>query len=93
MGAELVDRILVACRVCGWVHYLMTTAEKAVHDRSLMRYRLGPSEWKAYELEFRQCLRCESPSQMFRSATAQEVSNALDHIVTPIIIEAALFDS
>lgn len=92
MSAELVHRTLVACDACGWVHYVMTPEEKIAHDQSLARYELSTTEREVYESGFRQCLRCESPAQTFRVATEQEVRRALDHIVTPIIVEGALFD-
>src|SRR5262249_31581836 len=82
MSVELVDRTLVACHVCGWVHYLMTAAEKRAHDQSIARYELSVVERDAYELEFRQGLRCETPSQMFRIATQQEKAQALNRMVT-----------
>lgn len=86
MSVELVDRTLVACRVCGWVHYLMTAAEKRAHDQSIARYELSVAERDAYELEFRQCLRCETPSEKFRIATRQEIDQALNRMVTPVLV-------
>jgi hypothetical protein len=92
MSVELVDRTLVACRVCGWVHYLMTAAEKRAHDQSIARYELSVGEREAYELEFRQCLRCETPSEMFRIATPQETDQAFNHMVTPVLVGDPLDD-
>ena len=89
MSVDLVDRTLVACHVCGWVHYLMTTAEKRAQDQAMARYDLNPQEREAYEIEFRQCLRCETPSEMFRVATSKEIDQALNHVVTPVLVGAA----
>jgi hypothetical protein len=93
MGTNLVNRELVACGACGWVHYLMAAAEKASHDNALTRYTFSPRERETLELEHRQCLRCESPSQIFRRATDKDISAALNHIVTPIILEGTLVDA
>ena len=88
MSAEFIDRTLVVCHVCGWVHYLMTDAEKRANDQSIARYELNAREREAYELEFRQCLRCETSSAMFRTATREEIDRALNHTVTPVLVGA-----
>ena len=84
------ERTLVACDVCGWVHYVMTREEKLAQDQSLGRYELTAAEREIYESEFRQCLRCESSVETFHTATPQEIDRALNHIVTPVIVERSL---
>jgi hypothetical protein len=86
-GTNLWGRRFLACRVCGWVHYAMTAEEKAANDRSLDRYHLTPSERVIYEAAFRQCLRCESPVSVFRTAQERDLARAASHIVTPILTE------
>jgi hypothetical protein len=67
----------------------MTPAEKAIHDSRLAPYDLSPAERETYEMAFQQCLRCESSSRQFRPATEDEVAKALDHLVTPILLQDA----
>jgi hypothetical protein len=86
MPKSLTNRKLVACGTCGWVHYAMTENEKADLDGALVRYELNESEREIYEAEFRQCLRCESPTSVFRQATEADVTRALGHIVTPVLV-------
>jgi hypothetical protein len=86
MPKLLTDRKLVACGTCGWVHYAMTEDEKADLDGTLVRYHLSEHEREIYEAEFRQCLRCESPTSDFRQATEAELGRALGHIVTPVLV-------
>ena len=78
---------MLACDVCGWVHYAMTANEKAQSDRALERYNLSASERFAYESSFRQCLRCESPVSDFRKARESELTRAAGHLVTPILTD------
>ena len=40
----LIGRRMLACDVCGWVHYAMTANEKAQSDHALERYNLSASE-------------------------------------------------
>ena len=87
-SSMLFDRRFVACRECGWVHYVMTSEEKAVSDRFLERYQLSETERYLYESAFRQCLRCESPADEFRAANEDDMQRAADHIVTPIFVGA-----
>ncbi len=89
-GTILWGRKLLACQVCGWVHYAMTAEEKAANDRSLERYHLTPSERAIYEAAFRQCLRCESPASAFRVAEERDLARAAGHIVTPVLPEVDL---
>lgn len=88
--AVLVDRRFLACPECGWVHYVMTPAEKAENDRLLARlterYRLTAQERELYETAFRQCLRCETPASTFRAADGQDLGRAEGHIVTPVFV-------
>ena len=81
----LTNRILLVCTTCGWVHYQMTDDEKADLDGVLVRYKLTDHEREIYEAEYRQCLRCESPVNIFRQATDHEVARAMGHIVTPVL--------
>jgi hypothetical protein len=85
MPKSLVNRKLLACGTCGWVHYAMTEDEKAELDGALLRYHLSESEREVYEAEFRQCLRCESPVSVFRPASQREIARATGHIVTPVL--------
>ena len=86
----LIDRRMVTCSTCGWVHYAMTREEKAVNDRLLARlterYQLSPKEQELYESAYRQCLRCESPADTFRAATERDIDRAEGHMVTPVFI-------
>lgn len=86
MTKSLIERTLLVCATCGWVHYAMTEDEKADLDGALVRYHLSDHERAIYEAEFRQCLRCESPVSAFRQATQGDVSRALGHIVTPVLV-------
>jgi hypothetical protein len=86
MPASLTNRKLFACGVCGWVHYAMTEQEKADLDGAMVRYHLRDVEHEAYEAEFRQCLKCESPTDVFRQATEADIKRALGHIVTPVLV-------
>jgi hypothetical protein len=88
----LTNRKLLVCGICGWVHYAMTEDEKSGLDGALRRYQLSEHERQIYEAEFRQCLRCESPTSGFRQATEGDVSRALGHIVTPVLVELAALD-
>ncbi len=85
----LVGRRMLACGVCGWVHYGMTAQEKEQSDRALERYRLSAGERLAYEASFRQCLRCEAPASQFRAAREGDLARADGHLVTPIIVDNA----
>lgn len=87
MPTLLRDRKLVACGACGWIHYAMTVDEKATHDSAMERYRMDAEERYLYESEFRQCLRCESPSAAFRDPTESEIDQARGHIVTPVLLQ------
>ena len=87
-GAVLLGRRLLTCRECGWVHYVMTTEEKAASDRLLERYQLSEVERLIYESAFRQCLRCESPASEFRAAQDDDLARAEGHLVTPVLVEA-----
>jgi uncharacterized membrane protein len=87
-GAVLVGRQLLACRQCGWVHYVMTAAEKAASDRVLARYQLSEAERRTYESAFRQCLRCEAPASEFATAAEQDLARAAGHVVTPVYVDA-----
>ena len=86
----LTDRRLVTCPKCRWVHYVMTLEEKAVNDRLLARlterYQLDQEEQELYESAYRQCLRCESPADNFRTATEEDIDRAEGHIVTPVFV-------
>lgn len=86
MPKSLVNRKLLVCGACGWVHYAMTDDEKADLDGALVRYHLSEHEREIYEAEFRQCLRCESPVTGFKQATDGDVTRALGHIVTPVLV-------
>jgi hypothetical protein len=87
----LTDRRFVACAQCGWVHYVMTAAEKAAHDRLLdrllERYQLSEEEQLLYASAYRLCLRCESPTREFRAAQERDLDRAEGHIVTPVFVE------
>ena len=80
---------MLACGVCGWVHYAMTVWEKAQNDRALERYKLDAVESLVYESAFRQCLRCESPASGFRDAREPELARAAGHLVTPVLTDDA----
>lgn len=86
----LTDRRFLSCRECGWVHYVMTTEEKATSDRFLERYHLTEKERFLYESAFRQCLRCETPANAFRSAGEADLARATGHVVTPIFVDATV---
>jgi len=86
--ALLLDRRFVTCRECGWVHYVMTSAEKATNDRFLERYQLTEKERHLYESAFRQCLRCESSANEFRAANDGDLQRAEGHLVTPVFVGA-----
>src|SRR5215467_5973678 len=47
------NRRFLTCRECGWVHYVMTTEEKAASDRLIERYQLSEAERLIYESAFR----------------------------------------
>lgn len=87
----LLDRRFLTCPRCGWVHYGMTTEEKTETERALARlierYQLSEEEQRLYISTFRQCLRCESPADAFRVATAQDLDRATGHLVTPVFVE------
>lgn len=85
--AVLTGRRLLTCRVCGWVHYVMTAEEKAASDRLLERYRFSAAEQHVYESAFRQCLRCESSASEFRAAEERDLARANGHMVTPVLVE------
>ena len=87
-GPTLLERRFVVCRVCGWVHYVMTAEEKAANDRFLERYQLTEAERLVYEAAFRQCLRCESPADDFGAAAAEDLDRAAGHLVTPVFVNA-----
>jgi hypothetical protein len=86
MATLLRGRRLVVCGTCGWIHYAMTSDEKARHDRALERYRLDADERRIYESEFRQCLRCESSASVFRDAPEREITHAVEHVITPVLL-------
>ncbi len=86
MPKSLINRELLTCGTCGWVHYAMTDDEKADLDGVVVRYQLSEHERAVYEAEFRQCLRCESPVAVFRQATEDDIARALGHIVTPVLV-------
>jgi hypothetical protein len=78
---------MLACDVCGWVHYAMTANEKAQSDRALEGYNLSASERFACESSFRQCLRCEAPLSEFREARESELARVAGHLVTPVLAD------
>ena len=84
-GTILRDRKLLACRTCGWVHYVMSAEEKLAQDQAIERYHLDPAERLIYEAAFRQCLRCESPLSRFRDAIEDDLNRTAGHIVTPVL--------
>jgi len=84
------DRRFVTCRDCGWVHYVMTSEEKATNDRFLERYQLTEKERHLYESAFLQCLRCESPANDFRAANEEDLQRAAGHLVTPVFVRAEM---
>jgi hypothetical protein len=86
----LTNRRFLSCRECGWVHYVMTEEEKATSDRFLERYQMTAKERFLYESAFRQCLRCETPADAFRSAEEADLAQATGHIVTPVLVEAMI---
>ena len=86
----LTNRRFLTCPECGWVHYAMTPAEKAANDHFLARYQLTAREQELYESAFRQCLRCESPANMFRFANERDLDRAESHLVTPVLVEAEI---
>lgn len=88
VGSILLDRRFVTCRICGWVHYVMTAEEKATNDRFLERYQLTVAERQVYETAFRQCLRCESPADEFGAAAEEDLQRAANHLVTPVFVDA-----
>jgi hypothetical protein len=87
VGSRLHDRRFLVCGICGWVHYAMTAEEKAAQDRTLERYQLDLSERRVYESAYRQCLRCESPVEVFRSAADRDLERAAGHMVTPVLLD------
>lgn len=86
----LLDRRFLTCRVCGWVHYVMTPEEKATNDRLLARYHFSETERLVYESAFQQCLRCESPADEFRAAEEYDLARAASHLVTPVFVHASV---
>jgi len=88
-GHNLTKRRMLACGVCGWVHYEMTAQEKGQSDRALERYNLSAAEIRVYESSFRQCLRCEAPVTDFREARESELARAAGHLVTPVLTDGA----
>ncbi len=86
----LMNRRFLTCPECGWVHYVMTSDEKALNDRFLVRYQLTDKERFLYESAYRQCLRCESPADDFRAAEEADLERAAGHIVTPVYVEAGI---
>jgi hypothetical protein len=88
-GQNATRRRMLACGVCGWVHYAMTAQEKAQNDRALERYNLSAAESRVYESSFRQCLRCEAPVTDFREARESELTRAAGHLVTPVLTDGA----
>jgi hypothetical protein len=87
-GIILRGRKLLACGACGWVHYAMSAEEKVAQDREIERYHLDAVERLSYEAAFRQCLRCESPLIGFRDAIDGDLSHAVGHIVTPVLLDS-----
>jgi hypothetical protein len=86
MPKSLINRKLLVCGTCGWVHYAMTKDEKIDLDGTLVRYHLSEHEREIYEAEFRQCLRCESPVSFFKQANETDVARAQGHMVTPVLL-------
>jgi hypothetical protein len=82
------NRRFLTCRECGWVHYVMTTEEKAANDRLLERYQLSATERHLYESALRQCLRCEAPASAFAAAQERDLARAAGHLVTPVLVDA-----
>jgi len=86
-GTRLHGRRFLVCGICGWVHYAMTAEEKAAQDRTLERYQLDWSERRTYESAYRQCLRCESPVDAFRTAGERDLDRAAGHMLTPVLLD------
>jgi len=84
----LTNRRFLTCPECGWVHYVMATAEKLASDLVVERYRLNEVERQVYESALRQCLRCEAPALAFRAAHEADLARAAGHLVTPVFVEA-----
>jgi hypothetical protein len=84
---RLHGRRFLVCGICGWVHYTMTAEEKAAHDRTLERYQLDWPERRTYESAYRQCLRCEAPADVFRTAGERDLARAAGHLVTPVLLD------
>ena len=82
------NRRFLTCPECGWVHYVMATAEKVASDVVIERYHLNEVERQVYESTLRQCLRCEAPARAFRAAREADLARAAGHLVTPVFVEA-----
>ena len=84
----LTNRRFLTCPECGWVHYVMATAEKVASDLVVERYHLNEGERQVYESALQQCLRCEAPARAFRAAREADLARAAGHLVTPVFVEA-----
>jgi len=82
----LKNRRFLTCRECGWVHYVMATAEKVAGDVAIERYHLSAGERQVYEAAWRQCVRCEAPAREFRAASEGDLARAAGHLVTPVLV-------
>ena len=84
--AVLRNRRFLTCPECGWVHYVMATAEKVASDVVIERYHLNEVEQQIYESVLQQCLRCEAPAREFRAASDEDLARAAGHVVTPVFV-------
>ena len=49
----LINRRFLTCPKCGWVHYVMASAEKVASDVVIERYHLHGGERQVYESAWR----------------------------------------
>ena len=87
-SSVLMNRRFLTCPECGWVHYVMATAEKVASDVAMKRYHLSAVERQIYEAAWQQCVRCEAPARAFRAASEEDLARAAGHLVTPVLVGA-----
>jgi hypothetical protein len=73
--AVLMNRRVLTCPECSWVHYVMTTAEKVANDVGIERYHLDEVERQVYESAWRQCVRCEAPAREFCATSEGDLAH------------------
>jgi hypothetical protein len=79
------NRRFLTCPECGWVHYVMATAEKVAGDLVIERYHLNEVEQQIYGPSCSNAYGVKRQRASF-VRRAMRTSPAAGHVVTPVFV-------